>query len=517
MGERTGRALLSEVVMRYLIFSLLLLAALGWAETPGLDLLTAADSPLRSGDRLLFVGDSITAAAEGRDGFVTLVRNTLAKHPELNVTVLSSGVPGMKATGYAGWRTAVALRPWMPSVVFYYIGVNDVWHREQRFGGKGTDPLEYETALRKTIGAVQEGGAVVVLATPAVIGEKIDGTNDLRAAMPNIPSKDADPMPADAPLEQYCTISRKVAAEMDVELCDLRAAFLTELKASNPENKVMGILTTDGVHLNAAGNALVAREAAASIVRALRRPSSWLFIPPPDPTLGNAITFADTELYQPKRQECRLAPYALTILTRVPLTVSFFPHGDPQDAQMIRYVRPYELPAHDGKPTLYPVRVRGVDDAGHEVRLALDLTLLPPLPAVGVPSGTVPGLTCEVFAPGSDTATRTRVDGLSLKAETRPTGTRTRFSGWLEVPTTGIYLVRTQARDQFTVTLDETWRHSQIGPSWTSRAIGLAAGRHRIALEYTGTGNPEPFLNFLIMQGHIEQGTHVSLGFMTLP
>jgi len=43
-------------------------------------------------------------------------------------------------------------------------------------------------------------------------------------------------------------------------LIDLRKIFLAYNVANNPENKTKGILTTDGVHLNAKGNQLVADE-----------------------------------------------------------------------------------------------------------------------------------------------------------------------------------------------------------------------------------------------------------------
>src|SRR5437763_881947 len=40
--------------------------------------------------------------------------------------------------------------------------------------------------------------------------------------------------------------------------CDLRKAFLDHLKENNPKDEGSGVLTTDGVHLNDAGNRLVA-------------------------------------------------------------------------------------------------------------------------------------------------------------------------------------------------------------------------------------------------------------------
>ncbi len=81
----------------------------------------------------------------------------------------------------------------------------------------------------------------MVLCTPTVIGEKTDGTNKL-----------------DKMLEEYAEISRTVAKEQKVTLCDLRKAFLGYLKEHNKENKEASILTGDRVHLNDAGNRFVA-------------------------------------------------------------------------------------------------------------------------------------------------------------------------------------------------------------------------------------------------------------------
>lgn len=68
----------------------------------------------------------------------------------------------------------------------------------------------------------------------------------------------------------FWAISRKVATDTGATLCDLRKAFLDHLKEHNPANKERGILTGDGVHLNAAGNQFVAAQAAEAMVKALK-------------------------------------------------------------------------------------------------------------------------------------------------------------------------------------------------------------------------------------------------------
>ncbi len=66
-------------------------------------------------------------------------------------------------------------------------------------------------------------------------------------------------------------LSRKVAKDVDVTLCDLRVAFVKHLKEHNAKNAERGILTSDGVHLNAAGNQFVAAQASQAIAQELRR------------------------------------------------------------------------------------------------------------------------------------------------------------------------------------------------------------------------------------------------------
>jgi hypothetical protein len=58
-------------------------------------------------------------------------------------------------------------------------------------------------------------------------------------------------------LEEYSEISRRVARETAVTPVDLRKQFVRELKTLNGENRASGVLTTDGVHLNDAGNVFV--------------------------------------------------------------------------------------------------------------------------------------------------------------------------------------------------------------------------------------------------------------------
>ncbi|MBL8797041.1 MAG: SGNH/GDSL hydrolase family protein [Planctomycetia bacterium] len=210
--------------------------------TLGLHAVQAADGPLtlKKGDRIVFLGDSITAGGVGAQGYITVIKNTLnEKQKDLGVELIGAGVSGNKVPDLQKRveRDVVAKKP---TIVFIYIGINDVWHGEKD-PTRGTPKEKFETGLKEVIGKITAAGGQVVLCTPTVIGEKKDGANKL-----------------DAQLDEYADLSRKVAKELKLPVCDLRKAFVEHLKANNAENQEKGILTTDRVHLNPAGNKLVA-------------------------------------------------------------------------------------------------------------------------------------------------------------------------------------------------------------------------------------------------------------------
>jgi isoamyl acetate esterase len=196
--------------------------------------------PLKKGEKIVFLGDSITAAGGGAKGYITVIKNALAaQHKDLEVQLINAGISGNKVPDLQRRleRDVLAKKP---TLVVIYIGINDVWHGEKD-PAKGTPKDKFEEGLKEIIGKVQSAGARVVLCTPTVIGEKTGGAN-----------------PLDAKLDEYADISRKIAKELKIPLCDLRQAFVDYLKANNTENKERGVITGDRVHLNDAGNKLVA-------------------------------------------------------------------------------------------------------------------------------------------------------------------------------------------------------------------------------------------------------------------
>ena len=197
-----------------------------------------ATRPPAAGERIVFLGDSITQGGAGPGGYVTLVREAIAAAlPDKGVEVLGAGISGNKVPDLEKRldRDVLAKKP---TTVVVYIGINDVWHSQR---GQGTPKDAFDKGLRSLVERIRAGGARVILCTPSVIGEKPTGENKL-----------------DAMLDEYSTVTRGVAAELKTGLLDLRKAFIEHLATANATKADKGTLTTDGVHLNAAGNRFVA-------------------------------------------------------------------------------------------------------------------------------------------------------------------------------------------------------------------------------------------------------------------
>jgi lysophospholipase L1-like esterase len=207
--------------------------------------LTAAEQGLQPGDRVVFLGDSITQGGAAPGGYVTLAREAINKYcQDLGVEVIGAGISGNRVPDLEQRLERDVLSK-KPTIVAIYIGINDVWHS---IHGRGTPKDAYEQGLKNLIQQINDAGARVILCTASVIGEKRDGANDL-----------------DKMLDEYCEISRQVAADTKSQLLDLRKEFLSYLQRSNPDNAAKNILTTDGVHLNAKGNRFVADKMLAAL------------------------------------------------------------------------------------------------------------------------------------------------------------------------------------------------------------------------------------------------------------
>lgn len=191
--------------------------------------------------KIVFFGDSITQGGVEPKGYITILSQLLAgKNNKNDYELIGAGISGNKVYDlYLRYEEDVLAKK--PDAVVIWIGVNDVWHKQILH--TGTDADKFEDFYLKLISKFKEKNIDVYVATPAVVGEKWDGTNIL-----------------DADLDKYSEIIRKVAKQSGSTLVDLRKEFLDHLKSNNQQNKEKGILTYDGVHLNDAGNSFVAEK-----------------------------------------------------------------------------------------------------------------------------------------------------------------------------------------------------------------------------------------------------------------
>lgn len=208
-------------------------------EAYGLDPDSTIDLP--SGSRVLFFGDSITAGGTTERGYVTLVDEALdTLYPDRDIEVLAAGVVSDTASDLVR-RVQRDVLAKDPTHVVIYVGVNDVATVAVSMRNVETGAGRYRQQLAGLVQRITEGGAEVMLCTPTVIGEDVEQGTVVNYG-----------------LELYATQVRELAQEMSTGLCDLRSAFAEQL-ANDGSAARSGKLTVDEVHLNPAGNRLVAR------------------------------------------------------------------------------------------------------------------------------------------------------------------------------------------------------------------------------------------------------------------
>ncbi|WFB36157.1 GDSL-type esterase/lipase family protein [Kiritimatiellota bacterium B12222] len=201
-------------------------------------LMLRAEATLQKGDRLFFLGDSITVASTSPTGFVTILDETLDQREPDNTYSFHTVAKGGRGVRFLKSSFPSKVEAANPQVVVIYIGINDVRLVERN---PNDNPEQYRSMLTQLVESAQALPAQVVICSPAIRGEKTDGSN-----------------PYDALIDQYANICREVAIETQASFINLRSEFMATLKRINPQNDTEGHLTKDGVHPNAAGNKLIA-------------------------------------------------------------------------------------------------------------------------------------------------------------------------------------------------------------------------------------------------------------------
>jgi lysophospholipase L1-like esterase len=195
---------------------------------------SAQELPIKSGDKIAFLGDSITQAGAAHPaGYVQLVVSGLQAN-DIKVEMIPAGIGGHKSNQMLERleRDVISKKPtWMT----LSCGVNDVWH-----GANGI-PLEaYRKNITEIVDKAQSAGIKVMILTATMITEDPQNDNNKKLA-------------------DYNDFLRKLAVEKKCLLADLNADMQAALKPAAPGGKRIDLqLTSDGVHMAPLGDRLMA-------------------------------------------------------------------------------------------------------------------------------------------------------------------------------------------------------------------------------------------------------------------
>lgn len=194
---------------------------------------TAKTIPVKSGETIAFLGDSITNAGAQPGGYCQLVLNGL-KQEGIAVEGVFAGISGHKSNQMLARLDKDVINK-KPDWMTLSCGVNDVWH-----GKKGVPLDDYRKNIEAIIDQSQAAGIQVMVLTSTMIKE--EPSNDLNQK-----------------LAGYNAALREIAKTKGCLLADLNVEMQEALKLF-PESAPKGKqLTSDGVHMNAYGNIMMAR------------------------------------------------------------------------------------------------------------------------------------------------------------------------------------------------------------------------------------------------------------------
>lgn len=206
----------------------------------------SAEIVVKSGEKIAFLGDSITQGGWSNPaGYVRLVIAGLAANG-VTAEPVPAGISGHKSDQMLA-RLEKDVLSKKPQWMTLSCGVNDVWHgkrgvplesaTEGEYDEKVAERGTYKANITEIITKAEAAGVKPVILTATVIKED-PGT------------------PENAKLAAYNDFLRKLAKEKHLLLADLNASFQQRIKAENKPGK--NTITSDGVHMNAEGNKLMA-------------------------------------------------------------------------------------------------------------------------------------------------------------------------------------------------------------------------------------------------------------------
>ena len=190
----------------------------------------AAEIAVKDGQKIAFMGDSITQFGKSPRGYVTLTIKGLEANG-IKVAAIQAGVSGHKSNQMLARLDKDVLSK-KPEWMTLSCGVNDVWH-----GAKGISLEDYKANITKIVEQCQATNIQVMILTATMI-------------------KEDQATPENQKLVAYNDFLRTLAKEKKCLLADLNADMQAAIaKADVKSGKV---LTKDGVHMNDAGNVMMA-------------------------------------------------------------------------------------------------------------------------------------------------------------------------------------------------------------------------------------------------------------------
>ena len=188
---------------------------------------------VKNGEKIAFLGDSITAAGRRPGGYCQLVLAAL-KDQGIEAKPVFAGISGHKSNQMLARLERDVLKH-KPDWMTLSCGVNDVWH-----GKSGVDLASYKKNIAEIVDKAQAAGVKVILLTSTMIRE--DQGNDLNQKL--------------LPYNEFIKV---LAKEKKCLLADLNADMQAALKAFPADAPKGKQLTSDGVHMNKPGNIMMAR------------------------------------------------------------------------------------------------------------------------------------------------------------------------------------------------------------------------------------------------------------------
>ncbi len=207
--------------------------------------------PLLQGvKRIVMLGDSITQGGESPGGYVWLVRAYLkVLYPSANIEVINAGISGHKSTDMLA-RYQKDVLDKKPDLITISVGVNDVWHGYFDFAnnreipnGDGPNGIKLDAYTQNVDEMIQRGkeaGAKIVVLSTTVIYEDPQSKPNIAVA-------------------NYNASLKRLAKKSGQTFVDFQKPFHKIIGAYRETTGGRdNLLTTDGVHMNAAGNKVMA-------------------------------------------------------------------------------------------------------------------------------------------------------------------------------------------------------------------------------------------------------------------